>query len=216
MRGNFQAAANFIALSVTPAKQSSRNVAATTTELKGRQGRGGRGIRGGHQPGGRGHNQRGRGHPNNHGRNQGRGHGGRGRGGRGGNQNLGYYTKEEWSALTREQKDSILEARGTKQNVASVKTDNSQQNPPGSDDTGNNVNANAGAGNEFGRRSQQRGANYIGMLYSSIRQITNPAIMERVVSRMASQRGGNRDAIDIGEYIELDSHADTSVIGNNC
>jgi hypothetical protein len=33
---------------------------------------------------------------------------------------------------------------------------------------------------------------------------------------MASQRGGNRDAIDIGEYIELDSHADTSVIGNNC
>jgi hypothetical protein len=33
---------------------------------------------------------------------------------------------------------------------------------------------------------------------------------------MASQRGSNTDAIDIGEYIELDSHADTSVIGNNC
>jgi hypothetical protein len=89
-----------------------------------------RGLRGGCQPGGRGHNQRGRGHPNNHGRNQGRGHGERGRGGRGGNQNLGYYTEEEWSALTREQKDSILEARVTKRNVASVETDDSQQNPP--------------------------------------------------------------------------------------
>jgi hypothetical protein len=113
MRGNFQAAANFIALSMTPAKQSCQSVAATTTKSKGRQGRGGHGNRGGRQSGGRGQG-------NNQSRGHGRGNGGRGRGrgGRGGNQNLGYYTKEEWSTLTREQKDSILDVSLTKSQLA--------------------------------------------------------------------------------------------------
>jgi hypothetical protein len=43
-------------------------------------------------------------------------------------------------------------------------------------------------------------------------------MIERVVSRMASRRRrrGIQTGAEIGEFIELDSHADTSVIGNNC
>jgi hypothetical protein len=39
----------------------------------------------------------------------------------------GYYTDEEWACLTREQRDSILEARGTKQNIGAIETDDTQQ-----------------------------------------------------------------------------------------
>jgi hypothetical protein len=209
MKGNFQTAANFIALSVTPAKQSTRNVAMAHTDGRGGRGKGGRS--GGRQSGGgRGYN-RGRGRGNY----QGRGHGrGRGRGGRGGINNTGYYTEEEWAALTREQRDSILEARGTKRNVGSIETDDGEPTPPGNDGAMNNANTNemTSAGNEFGRRSRQRGHNYIGMLHSSFRQ----TVIEQVVARMASQRNSSNSNIEIGEYIKLDSHANTSVIGNNC
>ena len=63
MMGNFQLAANFIALSVTPAKQSSKHVAAAHTDWISPSGRGGRGKvgrgnhKGRHGGGGRGHNR---------------------------------------------------------------------------------------------------------------------------------------------------------------
>jgi hypothetical protein len=128
MMGSFQLAANFIALSVTPAKQSSRQIAATHTDKispcgRGGRGRGGRGSHAGrYNNAGRGHN-RGR-NPGNH---QGCGNGGRKSGGRGGNHNTGYYAEEDWAALTREQKDNILKARGNKQNIGALETDDAQQ-----------------------------------------------------------------------------------------
>jgi hypothetical protein len=96
-----------------------------------------------------------------------------------------------------------------KQNVASVETDDSQQNPPGSDDAGSNTNTNSGDGNEFGHRSRQQGTNYIGMLHSSLHQTTNPAVMERVVLRMASQRDDNRDKLTLentSSWIHTQTH----------
>ena len=221
MRGSFQAAANFIALSVTPAKQSNRNVGSATTDPRGGRGRGGRGGRQGRQPGmGRG-SGRGRSNGNSHGRGRGRGFGARGRGDKGNNHNTGYYTDEEWAALSREQRDSILEARGTKRNVGAIETEGGTNAPQAADPaTSNNSNGNStqGAGDEFGRRGRQRGTSYIGMLHTSQRQISPPVMIERVVSRMASRRRrrGIQTGAEIGEFIELDSHADTSVIGNNC
>jgi hypothetical protein len=106
MSSNFLAAANFIALSVIPAKQSSRHVAATSTDWisqtgRGGRGKGGRGNNGRQGGGGRGHNQsKGRGNYQNRG--HGRSSGGQGRGGRSGGNNTGYYTNEEWAALSRE------------------------------------------------------------------------------------------------------------------
>jgi hypothetical protein len=98
---NFEEAAYFIALSVTPLKQSQRNVAAVETENKQAHHTGrGRG-RGGRFQGGRG---------------RGRGRSGRGRGraqgrGRGCSPYAGYYSPDDWYNLSQEQKTQILEAR---------------------------------------------------------------------------------------------------------
>jgi hypothetical protein len=79
MRGSFQAATNFIALSVTPAKQSNCNVGSAITDPKGGRRRGGRGGRQGRHTGtGRG-SGRGRGNGSGHGLGRGRGNGARGR-----------------------------------------------------------------------------------------------------------------------------------------
>ena len=121
MMSNFQLAASFIALSVVPSKQSTRYVASAQTDWtspRGGKGKGGRG-------GGRGSNRgRGRGGTDRQNRGGLGGRGGSGGGGRGrSNTKTGYYTDEEWSALSREQRDSILEARGTKRSVAKVETE---------------------------------------------------------------------------------------------
>lgn len=76
-------------------------------------------------------------------------------------------------------------------------------------------NATAGAGDQFGRRGRQRN-NYIGMLRSCQRQTINSESIERVIARMNSKRQNSHQSPEVGEYIELDSHGDTSVIGNNC
>jgi hypothetical protein len=54
------------------------------------------------------------------------------------------------------------------------------------------------------------------MLHSSLCQTINLAAIEQVLARMASQPSSNNSSLEIGEYIKLDSHADTSIIGNNC
>jgi hypothetical protein len=54
------------------------------------------------------------------------------------------------------------------------------------------------------------------MLQSCQRQTVNLQAIEHVIARMNSRRSNASENIEIGEYIELDSHADTSVIGNNC
>ncbi len=214
MMGNFQLAANFIALSVTPAKQSSRYVAAAQTDWN-PSGRGGRGK------GGRSNNDRnkerhkgGRGGGGRQQNRSGRGGGGRGRGGGRGNQNTGYYTYEEWSAMTREQRDSILEARGTKRNISKIETneeatEQGNTNGSGADPTANTPTG--GAGDEFGRQGRRR-TNYIGMMKSSSREPCNMETLNSIIAKIASQRNNPT----VGEYLDLDSHADTSVIGANC
>jgi uncharacterized membrane protein YgcG len=214
MMGNFQLAANFIALSVTPAKQSSRYVAAAQTDWN-PSGRGGRGK------GGRSNNDRnkerhkgGRGGGGRQQNRSGRGGGGRGRGGGRGNQNTGHYTYEEWSAMTREQRDSILEARGTKRNISKIETneeatEQGNTNGSGADPTANTPTG--GAGDEFGRQGRRR-TNYIGMMKSSSREPCNMETLNSIIAKIASQRNNPT----VGEYLDLDSHADTSVIGANC
>jgi hypothetical protein len=53
------------------------------------------------------------------------------------------------------------------------------------------------------------------MLRSCQRQTVNLQAIEHVIARMNSRRSNASENIEIGEYIELDSHANTSVIGNN-
>jgi len=115
MMNDFQRASNFISLSVLPAKQSSRYVAAAQTDWISPTGRGGRG-KGGRGGGGRGSN-----HQGGRGRGQNNGGRGRGRGGRG--SETRYHSPEEWNKLSQEQRMKILEARGTKRNINAVVTD---------------------------------------------------------------------------------------------
>lgn len=123
---DFQQAVNFVALSVTPLKQSQRGVgalsrqprregttisfdtqstASSITDItrtirgRGNRGRGGRFIRGGRTAGRMG--QRG------------------GRAGRG-NISTGYYSPNDWAQLSREQQERILTQRGTKRNVSAI------------------------------------------------------------------------------------------------
>jgi hypothetical protein len=113
---NFAAAANFLSSSVTPLnKRISRNVSSFSKNSLQRGGN--------HNGRGNLSNRRGRGHHQT-GNNQGRGrgghhnqyHAGRGRGGRGrfANLNTSYVTPDEWSKMSREQRDAILDARGTR------------------------------------------------------------------------------------------------------
>jgi hypothetical protein len=70
----------------------------------------------------------------------------------------------------------------------------------------------AGAGNEFGRKCGKRSNHYIGMMRSSTRQTCNVDTVNRMIARTAS----SHQHVYPGEYLDLDSHADTSVIGANC
>ncbi len=210
MVGNFQLAANFVALSVAPAKSSTRFIASAQTDRSSQQGRGG-----GHRSG-RGHGQ-----SNDHKQSGGCGRGGtghQGHGGRGGrgksNTKLGYYSYEEWCALSREQRDSILEVRGTKRNVSEIKIKANKADKDvtaNSDDASNAANS-GGAGDEFGRKRGKRANQYIGMFRSTLRKTCNYDTMNRIVAKATSHQ---RD-VEVGKFLDLDSHADTSVIGANC
>lgn len=159
---DFAAAANFLSATIVPlTKGRDRNVSSFSRNSSRGGGRGqpysGRGR-------GRGRSQQGGGY-------QGRGrggrftqHGGRGRGGRGGryaNTNTSYVTPEEWSRMSREQRDQILDARGTRRNVEEIST---QQQPPQTINGGGNPNASISvittetpvtnqAGRQFGREA---------------------------------------------------------------
>jgi hypothetical protein len=198
---NFQLAANFIAHSVTPIKQSTRYVATAQTDQISPSGHGGKvkGGRGGndHQKGRYKSGHGGGGRQDNRG-----GRGGRGRGGGRGGNNTGYYTDEEWSALTREQRDSILEARGTKRNISKIET------PDGTANQGNSnggipdaqiTSSNGAAGDKFGRQSHRR-SNYIGMLESSLRKACSTEAIDHIIARIASRRNQQT----VGEYLDLD------------
>jgi hypothetical protein len=73
------------------------------------------------------------------------------------------------------------------------------------------TNSSGAAGDEFGRSSQRR-TNFIGMMRSSPRESYNMETLNRIIARIASQR----NEPTVGEYLDLDSHADTSVIGAYC
>jgi len=170
---NFAAAANFLASSVTPlAKGKERNVSGlgrVPTRGGGRAGgrnqhNGGRGKGRGWQQGG-GYQGRSRGGRWNQ-------HGGRGRGGRGGRYppangngtgNTAYVTPDEWSRLSRDQRDAILDARGTRRQVSEVIV-TQMQPPPSVVHGGGNPNTNISvvttetpaasqAGTQFGRQA---------------------------------------------------------------
>jgi hypothetical protein len=170
---NFQAAANFIALSVKPIiKPSQRLVGAVQAQNANpnNNNANNKGQQNANQ--GRGRGGRGRG------KDRGRGRGGLGRGGRGNpsnastttnrsNINTAYYNDSEWQSLSYEQRNQVLEARGTKRNVSTVGTVVSQGTAVAHDDgisaiTGvvtvpqaqqnNNINAGGNAGSQFGRR----------------------------------------------------------------
>jgi len=143
------------------------------------------------------------------------GRGGRGGGGRGkGNAKTGYYTDEEWNALSREQCDNILEARGTKRNVTKVETEaEPDQEQNNNSDGAANTNNTGGAGDEFGRKRGKRSTNYIGMLHSSPRQTCNVDMINRIIARAASSRRN----IEIGEYLDLDANCRViSYIDKSC
>lgn len=204
MMSSFQLAANFIALSIVPSKQSTRYVTTAQTDRTfsgcGSKGKGGKGSGRGpnHGHGGTGRQNRG-------------GQGSHGGGGRSKNiAKTGYYTYEEWTALSHEQRDSILEARGTKSSISKVETEAEpepgQTNNP---DGGGTPTTTRGAGDEFGRK---RGKHYVGMMYSSPRQACNMDEVNHIIAKAASSQQG----IEIGKYFDLESHADTSVIGANC
>jgi len=123
---DFSAAANFLSTSVMPLTPGqSCNISSLHRNGKDKQnhrghghyprhgGRGGRG--GGNRNGGRGGGQGYR-----------HGHGG-GCGGRG---NSTYIPPEEWATMTREQRDSVLENRGTKRGVSEVSTTADGQTVP--------------------------------------------------------------------------------------
>jgi hypothetical protein len=177
-------------------------------------GRGGRGKGG--RGGGQGGPNRGRGHGRGRGgtdrQNRGGDRGGRGSGKGKGNAKTGYYTDEEWNASSQEQRDSILEARGTKRNIAKVETEaEPEQDQNNSFDGGANTKNAGGAGDGFGRKLGKR-SYYIGMMHSSPHKTCNVEMINHIIARAASSQRN----VEIGENLDLDSHANTSVIGANC
>ena len=169
---NFAATANFLSSSVTPfAKGRDRNVSSFSRNSN--RGGGGRpGGRGNQYPGrgrGRGTQQQGGSYQQGGGY-QGRGrgdrsyqHGGRGRGGRGGrynNTNTHYVSPDEWSCMSREQRDQVLDARGTRRNVEEVSVLQHSQPPNIINGGGGNISVvttetpiASQAGRQFGREA---------------------------------------------------------------
>ena len=230
MTDDFQRAANFLALSIrTPAKQGQRiigNVNVRAPNLQGRMGNRNQGGRQGYQgsnyqPGYQGGRGRGRGRGRNN-------RGGNGRGiSRNGNQargyiHTGYYDQNEWYNLSTEQKNQVLDARGTKRNVGSVDanavitpnydgvsvvsaiTDGNNTavtNHQGPANNGNSSNYSS-AGTQFGRRR-------LNAIKSGIRT-TNARNISTTRSTLRQYQENK-----IG-FVELDSHADTSCVGADC
>ena len=84
--------------------------------------------------------------------------------------------------MTREQRDSILKARGTKRNISKIETNEDateQGNPNGSGTDPAAYTPTGGAGDEFGRQSRRR-TNYIGMMKSSSHEPCN--VESRIIS----------------------------------
>jgi hypothetical protein len=106
---DFASAANFIILSVAPLKQNTRNIGALNTTNNKNAGRAGRGTNDGAN---HGHGQGARRH--------GRGTRGRGRPGGRGTTHTGYYSPQDWQALTVDQHTQVPEARGTKHSINGV------------------------------------------------------------------------------------------------
>mmetsp|Transcript_6983 Transcript_6983/g.10172 ORF Transcript_6983/g.10172 Transcript_6983/m.10172 type:complete len:493 (+) Transcript_6983:2497-3975(+) len=169
---NFAATANFLSSSVTPfAKGRDRNVSSFSRNSN--RGGGGRpGGRGNQYPGrgrGRGTQQQGGSYQQGGGY-QGRGrggrsyqHGGRGRGGRGGrynNTNTSHVSPDEWSRMSREQRDQVLDSRGTRRNVEEVSVLQQSQPPNIINGGGGNISVvttetpiASQAGRQFGREA---------------------------------------------------------------
>jgi len=211
LSASFTAAANFINLSVIPLKQNQRIIGGVNAQDVNRTkgdsntnnatGKGGneRGARGGRGRGWRG-GRGGRGNGRGRGRNAGRG-----------TTHTGFYSEQDWSALTREQQMQVLEARGTKRNIKAVEVSDdtaSSLTEPTRSRNGNSDGSPSqsqtpvqGAGRQFGRRS-------IGGIYTGRRaRITRANVSQLKVD-------SSKDGIAYGR-IELDSHADTTCVGKN-
>ena len=90
-------------------------------------------------------------------------HGGRGRGGRGGrynNTNTHYVSPDEWSRMSREQRDQVLDSRGTRRNVEEVSVLQQSQPPNIINGGGGNISVvttetpiASQAGRQFGREA---------------------------------------------------------------
>jgi hypothetical protein len=205
LMANFEDAANFIALSVTPLKQTNRMIGGVESAHGGR-GRGGRGRHDGR--GGRGRGRFG---------GRGRGREGRGRGrppgrGRGRGAQTGYYSPDDWYNLSQEERSQILEARSTtseaRRQIGAVEVVGGNNDDmlsaittpltvaQGSATIGGN------AGNQFGQRSRS-----LGMIRSSGRHPST-----RTSNQSALQSNSPRE---FHGFIELDSHADTCTVGAN-
>ncbi len=168
-KSDFAAAANFLSASIVPlTKGRDRNVSSFSRNSN----RGGGGKpRGRGSSRGRGRNtQQQSGGYQQSGSYQGRGrggrsyqHGGRGRGGCGGrynNTNTSYVSPDEWSRMSREQRDQILDARVTRRNVEEVSTQQQQQPPNTINGGGGNISVittespiASQAGRQFGRQA---------------------------------------------------------------
>jgi len=108
----------------------------------------------------------------------------------------------------------ILEARGTKQNVSAITTEDGGGDGMPQDDASqqNNrqrIDAGGNAGDQFGPRAHRN----VSMMRTSARMssINRQIVAAREVSRAAMQ-----DVTNAEMFIELDSHADTVCVGANC
>jgi hypothetical protein len=116
LSASFVEAANFVTLSVTPLKQTQRNIGAVGIHNASCYGgkddrkQSGRADNGGQNPSGRGRGRFGQ-HGRGHGHTQGRG-----------TTHTGYYSAQDWQALSADQRTRVLEARGTKRSISGVET----------------------------------------------------------------------------------------------
>jgi hypothetical protein len=207
LAASLTSAANFINLSVVPLKQNTRNVRGVTSQDQAKA----KNNQNSNQ------SQDNKGNNDRAGRGKGRGWRGGGRGGRGrspaagrGTTQTGYYSKQDWSALTRDQQMQVLEVRGTKCSISGVEVSQDDaassitemtrtRASNNSSQTGSAQRLTQGAGAQFGQRS-------IGAMYTKSRSIN------RNISRVRAVDQG-----DMTSYgtVELDSHADTTCVGKN-
>jgi hypothetical protein len=216
---DFEQAANHILLSVNPIKQQTRNIGSLASEITRRniRNRGCNRI----QRGGRSQTQYrdGRGGGGGRGSVRGRHQNSCGHNLTGGRLSVGYYTPKEWLELTPDQRTRIMHNRsasedltqtastGTRRQIAVIDIDSSTNikdavsalTLPTASQPMNTTNGNAG--NQFGHQARS-----IGVIKSGSRQTTST---RKVAAITIDDMAGHISTVD------LDSHADTCLLGAN-